>query len=74
MCVFFLLSSLSRLSFVSVAFDFSALLNDVAPVYPIILPVYVKRNEKKSELLIDSICVSFFFVFTYQIKFSECCV
>ena len=37
--VLFLLSSHLRLSFVSVAFDFSALPNDIAPVSPILLPV-----------------------------------
>ena len=36
----------------SVVFDFSALLNDVAPVSPISLPVVVNRKEK-SELLMD---------------------
>ena len=41
LCVFFLLSSLHRLSFVSVVFDFSASLNDVAPVTQISLPVEV---------------------------------
>ena len=45
-CVFFLLSSQSRLSTVSVVFDFNASLNDVAPVYPMMLPVDVVRNEK----------------------------
>ena len=38
-CVFFLLSSLLRLSFVSVVFDFSDSLNDVAPLSPILLSV-----------------------------------
>ena len=45
MYVFFLLSSLSRLSFVSVVFDFNDSLNDVAPVSPMLLPVDVKRKE-----------------------------
>ena len=46
-----------RLSFVSVVFDFSASLNDVAPVYPILL--FVDEMIKgKSELLMDVICVS----------------
>ena len=40
-------------------FDFNALLNDVAPVSPMLLSVDVKRNEK-SELLMDVFCVSFF--------------
>ena len=38
--------SLSRLSSVSVAFDFSASLNDVAPVSPILLSVDVKRKKR----------------------------
>ena len=44
--VFFLLSSLVRLSFVSVVLDFNASLNDVAPLFPILLPVVVNRNER----------------------------
>ena len=59
MCVFFLLFSQSRLSLVSVVFDFNDSLNDVAPVSPILLPVDVERSEK-SELLMDVIYVSFF--------------
>ena len=69
---FFLLSSQVRLSSVSVVFDFSASLNDVAPVSPMMLPFDVKRIEK-SELLMDVFCVSSF-VFTTQIELSECCV
>ena len=42
MCL--LLYSLHRLSSVSVVFDFNDSLNDVAPVYPMLLPVDV--NEK----------------------------
>ena len=38
-CVLFLLSSQLRLSSVSVLFDFSASLNDVAPASPMLLPV-----------------------------------
>ena len=60
MCVFFLLSSLHRLSSVSVVFDFNDSLNDAAPVFPILLTVDMKRNEK-SEMLMDTICVSSFF-------------
>ena len=56
----------------SVVFDFNDSLNDIAPVSPILLPVYALRNEK-SELLMDAICVSSF-VFTLQIEFRECCV
>ena len=61
LCVFFLLSSPPRLSSVSVAFDFNASLNDVAPVSPILLAV-VKRM-RMSELLMKINCVSSF-VFT----------
>ena len=46
-CVFFLLSSQLRSSFVSVVFDFSDLLNDVAPVYLILFTVDVKRKRKR---------------------------
>jgi hypothetical protein len=45
---------------VSVVFDFSDSLNDVAPVSIMLFSVVVKRNEK-SELLMDVICVSSFF-------------
>ena len=44
----------------SVVFDFSASLNDVAPVSPILLSVDVMRMEK-SELLMDVFRVSSFF-------------
>ena len=57
---FFLLSSHSRLSFVSVVFDFNDSLNDVAPVAPMLLSVDLMRKEK-SELLMDVFCVSSFF-------------
>ena len=70
--VVFLLSSQLRISFVSAAFDFKASLNDVVPVSPMLLSIGAKRNGK-SELLMDVIYVSSF-VFTFQIKFSECCV
>ena len=57
-----LLSSPPRLSFVSVVFDFSASLNDVIPVSPMLFTVGMKRKEK-SELLMDVFCVSSFFCF-----------
>ena len=41
-------------------FDFSDSLNDVVPVYPMLLPVDEKRKEKR-ELLIDVFCVCSFF-------------
>ena len=44
----------------SVVFDFSTSLNDVAPVSPILLPVDVKRKGN-NELLMDAFCVSSFF-------------
>ena len=46
-CVFFLLSSQHRLSAVSVVFDFSDSLNDVAPFSPMSLPVGEKRKGKE---------------------------
>ena len=56
--VLFLLSLQPRLRFVSVVFDFNASLNDVAPVSPMLFPVYFMRM-KKSGLLMDAICVLF---------------
>ena len=44
----------------SVEFDFSDSLNDVAPVSPMLLAVDAKRKEK-SELLMNVFCVSSFF-------------
>ena len=44
----------------SVVFDFSASLNDVAPVSSMLLSIDEKRKEE-SELLMDVICVSSFF-------------
>ena len=70
MCL--LLSFLPRLSSMSVVFDFNDSLNDVAPVPPMSLTIDVMGMEK-SELLMDVFFVSSF-VFTSQIKFSECCV
>ena len=48
-----------RLSSVSVVFDFNDSLNDVVPVFSILLAVDEMRMEK-SELLMDIFCVSFF--------------
>ena len=64
-----LLFSQVRSSSVSVLFDFNASLNDVAPVYPISLAVDMKRM-KKSELLMDAICVSSFFCLYYSDRVS----
>ena len=55
-----LLFSQPSSSLFSTLFDFNDSLNDVAPVSPISLSVYTKRNEK-SELLMDAFCVSSFF-------------
>ena len=55
-CVLFLLSSLIRLSSVSVMFDFNASHNDVAPLFPISFPIDLVRIEK-SWLFMDAICV-----------------
>ena len=64
-----LLPSLSRLSSVSVVFDFSDSLNDVAPVSPMSLSVYVKKKE----WFVDGCLVCLLsFAFTVQIEFSEC--
>ena len=46
LCVLFLFSSLFRMSFVSVVFDFSDSLNDVAPLSPMLLSVDVKRKRR----------------------------
>ena len=70
-CVCLFLCLQSRLSVVSVAFDFNASLNDVAPASPMLLTVDLVRMEK-SGLLTDAMWVSF--VCTTQIEFCECCV
>ena len=44
LCVLFLLSSHSRSSVVSAAFNSNDSLNDVAPVSPILFPVVVKKR------------------------------
>ena len=66
--VCFILSSLPKSSFVSVVFDFSDSLNDVAPVSPILLSVAVMIKEKNGCLLCR------LFVSTTQIESNECCV
>ena len=68
-CVFFLLSSRFRMSFVSVVFDFNASLNDIAPVSPILLSVDEKRKEKSDLLIWMSFVCLLSFVFTAQNKF-----
>ena len=58
--VFFLSSSPLRSSLVSVVFDFSASLNDAAPVSPIWLPVVVNRKRKES--IADGFLLCVFFL------------
>ena len=67
-----LLYSLHRLRFVSVVFDSSASLNDVAPLSPILFPVDYKIKGK--EWIVDGCLLCVFFVLTAQIEFFECCV
>ena len=71
-CVFLVLCSPLRSSFVSVVFDFNASLNDVAPLSPMLFPVDLMRME---EWIVDGchLCVVSF-VFTFQIELFECCV
>ena len=57
-CVLVFLCSQSRLSVVSVVFDFNASLIDVAPASPMLLTVDLVRMEK-SGLLTDAMWVSF---------------
>ena len=45
-CVFLVLCSPLRSSFVSVVFDFNASLNDVAPLSPILLSVLMRIETK----------------------------
>ena len=56
----------------SAEFDFNASPNDVAPLFPMLLPVDLMRIEK---CFVDGchLCVVPF-VFTTKIEFSECCV
>ena len=56
-CCFFL-CLLSRLSRVSVVFDFNASLSDFAPVSPMPVPICLIIIEK-SGLLMDVLCVAF---------------
>ena len=70
----FLLSSHLRLILVSVVFDFSASLNDVAPLSPISLSVDLVKMEKKGFVSGCHLCDSFFFMFTTHIEYCECCV
>ena len=65
LCVFFLLSLLLSLSSVSIVFDFSASLNDVVPVSPMLLSVEW-REMKRSELLMDVFGVSSFFYLRFS--------
>ena len=68
----FLYSSLDILRSVNVVFDFNASLIDVAPVSPMLLPVYSMRIEELIVYRFNLCVVSF--VFTTQIELRECCV
>ena len=50
LCVLFLLSSLFKISAVSVVFDFKDSLNDVAPLFPIVLSVDKVFNRLRDVL------------------------
>ena len=65
MCCFILYTP-SILSFMSVVFDFNTLLNDVAPVSPMLLSVDLMRMEKERIADGCQLCVVSF-VFTSQI-------
>ena len=67
----FLLCSLSRLSFTSVLFDFSASLNDVAPVSSMKFPVILMRMK---DWIVGGYHVCYCFVITLQMEFREFCV
>ena len=54
-------------SFTSAEFNFNASLNDVAPVSPISLPVDLMKM-KKSELLMDAICVLFLLCLPHRLS------
>ena len=54
-------------------FDFNTSLNDVTPMYPMLMPVCLMIMGM-GELLMDVICVLFLFVFTTQVEVNECCV
>ena len=71
--VFFLLSSLTNSSKVSVVFDFNDSLNDVAPACSMMLSVNMKRNETNDLLMYVFLCL-LSFVSTAQMKCSKCCV
>ena len=60
-CVLFLLSSPLRSSFVSVVFDFSASLNNVAPVSSILFTVDEMLMEKCRLLFVVIFCVVFLY-------------
>ena len=66
MCCF--LSLRSRLSSVSVVFDFNASLNDVAPVSPILLSVDLMKM-KMSVLFVGAICVIFLLCLHLRLSF-----
>ena len=60
-CFLFVLFLLHRLNFVSVVFDFNASLSDFAPISPISLSFNL-IGMKVSVLLMNGVCVVFFFL------------
>ena len=62
--VLFLLSSLSKSSWVSVVFDFNASLNNAAPVSPNLFPVSFIKKEKSDRLWILFVC---FFLYAHHL-------
>ena len=63
----FLLSSPARSSFMSVVFDFSASLNDVAPVSPNLFSVDLMKTER-SGLLMDVVCMLILLSSPYRLR------
>ena len=57
----------------SVVFDFTASLNDVTPLSPMLFSVDLMRMEKRCIVDGYHLCVVSF-VFTPQIEYCECCV
>ena len=69
LCIFFLLSSLPKLSVLSVVFDFSDSLNDDTPVSPMLLPVDRMRKEK--EWIVDGCLLCVFFLLSSLLRLSS---
>ena len=68
LCVFFLLPSHLRFRTVSVVFVLSDSLNDIVPVSPMSLPVYVMINEE--EWIVDGCILCVFFLLPSRVRSS----